>query len=125
MKREYWIYTLVRNGSIFYVGRTVNIYNRYSAHKSAHGEDIEINIIDKIVDNSTKASKCEKRHIERYLKAGHPLINKKDVKGEEDRKSRSYKIFPSIYEKATAKAALNNTTVANIIEDFLYDYISV
>lgn len=47
------------------------------------------------------------------MKAGKP---------EEKRVVKSYKVKPKVYDKAKKKAKKNNTTVANILEDYLYDY---
>jgi hypothetical protein len=40
----------------------------------------------------------------------------------EKREFRGYKIPDTIYKKCMAKAGKNGTTVANLIEDYLYDY---
>lgn len=40
----------------------------------------------------------------------------------EKREFRGYKIPDSIYKKCMTKAGKNGTTVANLIEDYLYDY---
>jgi len=41
----------------------------------------------------------------------------------EKRASKSYKIRPSIYKKAVKKANGHNTTLANVVEDFITSYI--
>ena len=46
----------------------------------------------------------------------------KQEKLKEKRVGKSYKIAPTIYEKAKKKAKKEKTTVANILEDYLYDY---
>lgn len=48
---------------------------------------------------------------------------KSDTK-KEKRVVKSYKIPDRIYQKAKKKAVIHKTTVANVVEDFLYDYIS-
>jgi hypothetical protein len=48
---------------------------------------------------------------------------KKETKPEK-RVVKSYKIKLSAYAKADKKAKSKSSTVANVIEDFLYDYIS-
>lgn len=42
----------------------------------------------------------------------------------EKRVVKSYKVKMSVYEKAKKKAKAEKTTVANRLEDFLYDYVS-
>jgi hypothetical protein len=46
----------------------------------------------------------------------------KQKETKEKRVVKSYKVRPSIYEKAKKKATKNKTTVTNVLEDFLYDY---
>lgn len=48
------------------------------------------------------------------------IMNREKNKGK--RKVRTYKILDAPYRKAMKKAKKNKTTVANLLEDFLYDY---
>lgn len=41
----------------------------------------------------------------------------------EKRAGKSYKVVPSVYEKAVKKAAKNNTNVANVLEKYLHKYV--
>lgn len=45
-------------------------------------------------------------------------------KVKEKRSVKTYKVPQSVYRKAQDKAKKEKTTVANKLEDFLYDYIS-
>lgn len=46
----------------------------------------------------------------------------KAEKLKEPRINKSYKVAKTIYEKARKKAKKEKTTVANLLEDYLYDY---
>lgn len=46
----------------------------------------------------------------------------KDKKIKEKRVVKSYKVPLSIYDKCDKKAKKKKTTVANLLEDYLYDF---
>ena len=46
----------------------------------------------------------------------------KAEKLKEKRKVKTYKVPDTIYAKAKKKAKKEKTTVANLLEDYLYDY---
>ena len=51
------------------------------------------------------------------------MKTKKQIKKlDEKRIFKGYKIPLSIYNKCRVKAAKSGTTLANVIEDYLYDY---
>ena len=51
------------------------------------------------------------------------MKKKLQINEDEKRVVKSYKVKPSIYSAAKMKAEKKKTTVANVLEDFLYDYI--
>ena len=73
------IYILLKNNSVFYVGKTINPSSRLYEHKINYGHNIEMLIIDKVKNNKWKF--WEKHYIALYKSWGFKLKNKNDGGG--------------------------------------------
>jgi len=72
----YFIYTLSKNGDVFYVGITKNLNRRFTDHKLVYGKDIEINKVDEFYGDSENAALIERNWIKKFISYGCKLINK-------------------------------------------------
>lgn len=55
-------------------------------------------------------------------KRNNLILFMKAEKKQEKRIIKSYKVPESVYRKAFKKARKNKTTLANLLEDYIYDY---
>lgn len=96
-----YVYELLRNNEVFYIGQTSTPQNRFNGHMAVHGKDIYMKIIDKFVD-------IEHKHIIEYLNKGCKLINKEipersDYKIGDILKSKSFKTITKIWDNNLQK----------------------
>ena len=75
MKTTY-IYELSRNGTPFYVGKTINPDLRIINHKKKRGQNISLILIDEIMGDKTQWIPIESYWIEQYRQWGFELENK-------------------------------------------------
>lgn len=74
----------------------------------------------------TYLTKCLKKDLKNKFGVFRNTYYISDMKPKEKEKrvGKSYKVKPSVYAKARKKAKAEKTTVANVVEELLYDYVS-
>jgi hypothetical protein len=79
-KKQYFIYQLIREKEIFYVGVTESIERRLWDHKKKYGDNIEIEQIDSYFGEFKAACALENFYIHEYKRSGKSLENKTGLK---------------------------------------------
>lgn len=75
--KKYYIYTLSKNKTIFYIGKTLNLDKRLSNHKIKYGNDILLEVLDE----TTNWKSSEIFWIEQFRQWGFKVLNKNNGGG--------------------------------------------
>jgi hypothetical protein len=78
--KKYYIYTLSKNGLIFYIGKTLDLNKRLANHKITYGNDILLEVLDE----TTNWKFDEMFWIEQFKQWGFKLENKNKGGGGRD-----------------------------------------
>jgi hypothetical protein len=85
--KKYYIYTLSKNKTIFYIGKTLNLDKRLSNHKIKYGNDILLEVLDE----TTNWKSSEIFWIEQFRQWGFYLKNKNKGGGGRDYQTEEIK----------------------------------
>lgn len=86
--KKYYIYTLSKDGLIFYIGKTLNLDKRLANHKITYGN----NILLEVLDETTNWKSEEIFWIEQFKQWGFNLKNKNNGGGGRDYQTEEIKI---------------------------------
>jgi hypothetical protein len=115
--KEYYIYALVdKEGVIFYVGQSYSIEGRMAVHKRNYSRFNDYFIVDSINGNKTHALLLERKWIQSYLSAGHPLINKQGVTEPEPWATESTRIDKEIHRMIKIFVAEYGGNIRKVLE---------
>jgi len=84
---KYYIYTLSKDGLIFYIGKTLNLDKRLANHKTTYGN----NILLEVLDETTNWKSEEIFWIEQFKQWGFNLKNKNKGGGGRDYQTKEIK----------------------------------
>ena len=79
--RTTYIYELSKNGVPFYIGKSIRPVDRKHGHRTVHGKDTILTIIDEIEGDKSKWKPLETYWIEQYKQWGFILENKNNGGG--------------------------------------------
>lgn len=123
--KKYYIYSLSKKGSIFYIGCTMNLSSRLNNHRKKFGSLIEMDTIDEYFGSSDAAFALESFWIKKYLDLGINLLNVSNCLPNSQKKTVfTYACRPSIRDAATERAKKEGVTLSSIIEMALIGYVA-
>ncbi len=136
--RAYCIYSLSNpaSGEVFYVGVTLNPYIRLRSHitgknNRAKTEYIKNSCANPVMnilaeyEDKIRAYEVEGEYIHKYFNNGHPLLNARKTIEHESRKPITLMVRPTIKKKAQSKAEKEGTSLSNLVDTLLEEYIKI
>jgi predicted GIY-YIG superfamily endonuclease len=120
--KKYYIYSLLKDGEVFYIGYTSDTKTRLYKHQTAFGSDVCMNVLEEYFGYRKGALQLELNWVAKYLSLGAKLVNGNKRDGEL-KITFTYACRPSVREMAMQKAASDGKTLSEIIDQMLESYV--
>lgn len=121
----FYIYTLLRDGIVFYVGLTKDAEARRKVHCKKDEPTVEMQIVDEYMGEKDTAHALESFYIKKYIDMGFDLLNSKGASGKPNLKQS----FTYSGEEKTKRDAMRKAkkegikNFSDLVEGLLKAYI--